>query len=117
MNIAQIENNLQQLLNTFKRESFIYDLLLAYGQPNATIKRIKDGGLNLSKIDGEIAWKKKRFFKADKGVDLHELIADLKDKKAFRHDPRFCGGYRHEAKCKKLDEYIKAIKIYKARDS
>ena len=90
MNIAQIENNLQQLVKTFKKESFIYDLLLAYGQPKATIKRIKDGGLNLSKVDGEIAWKKKLFFKAVKGVDLHELIADFTaDNKAVKHDPRF----------------------------
>lgn len=90
MNIAQIENNLQQLVKTFKKESFIYDLLLAYGQPKATIKRIKDGGLNLSKVDGEITWKKKLFFKAIKGVDLHELIADLtEDNKAVKHDPRF----------------------------
>lgn len=90
MNIAQIENNLQQLVKTFSKESFIYDLLLAYGQPKATIKRIKDGGLNLSKVDGEIAWKKKLFFKAVEGVDLHELIADLTaDNKAVKHDPRF----------------------------
>lgn len=90
MNIAQIENNLQQILKTFKKESFIYDLLFAYGQPKATIKRIKDGGLNLSKVDGEIAWKKKLFFKAVKDVDLHELIADLtEDNKAVKHDPRF----------------------------
>jgi hypothetical protein len=90
MNIAQIENNLQQLVKTFKKESFIYDLLLAYGQPKATIKRIKDGGLNLSKVDGEIAWKKKLFFKSVKGFDLHELIADLTaDNKAVKHDPRF----------------------------
>jgi hypothetical protein len=87
MNIAQIENNLQQLIKTFKKESFIYDLLLAYGQPKATIKRIKDGGLNLSKVDGEIAWKKKLFFKAVKDVDLHELIADLTaDNKAVKLD-------------------------------
>ncbi len=90
MNIAQIENNLQQLVKTFNKESFIYDLLLAYGQPKATIKRIKDGGLNLSKVDGEISWKKKLFFKAVKGEDLHELIANLTENgKPIKHDPRF----------------------------
>ncbi len=90
MNIALIENNLQQLVNTFEKESFIYDLLLAYGQPKATIKRIKDGGLNLSKVDGEIAWKKKLFYKAIEGEDLHEIIADLTaNNKAVKHDPRF----------------------------
>jgi hypothetical protein len=90
MNIAQIENNLQLLVKTFNKESFIYDLLLAYGQPKATIKRIKDGGLNLSKVDNEIAWKKKLFFKSINGVDLHELIANLKESGlAMKHDPRF----------------------------
>lgn len=90
MNITQIENNLQQLVKTFKKEGFIYDLLLAYGQPKAAIKRIKDGGMNLSKVDGEIAWKKKLFFKAVKDVDLHELITDIiANSKAIKHDPRF----------------------------
>lgn len=90
MNIAQIEKNLQQLVNTFNNESFVYDLLLAYGQPKATIQRIKVGGLNLSKVDGEIAWKKKLFFKAAQGIDLHELIAALPaDNKSLKHDPRF----------------------------
>lgn len=90
MNIAQIEENLQQLIKAFKKESFIYDLLLAYGQPKATIKRIKDGGLNLSKITGEISWKKKMFFKEVNGEDLHDLISDLtSDSKAVKHDPRF----------------------------
>ncbi|MCA6372260.1 MAG: class I SAM-dependent DNA methyltransferase [Cytophagales bacterium] len=90
MNIAQIDNNLRQLVKSFKNERFIYDLLLAYGQPKATIKRIKDGGLNLSKVEGEIVWKKKLFFKAVKGVDLHELFADItSDNKSIKHDPRF----------------------------
>jgi len=90
MNIAQIENNLQQLVKTFNKESFIYDLLLAYGQPKATIKRIKDGGLNLSKVAGEISWKKKMFFKEVNQDDLHDLISNLTgDNKAIKHDPRF----------------------------
>ncbi len=90
MNIAQIENNLQLLVKSFKKESFIYDLLLAYGQPKATIKRIKDGGLNLSKVEGEISWKKKLFYKSTNSVDLHELIANLKETNlAIKHDPRF----------------------------
>ena len=90
MNIAQIENNLQQLVKTFNNESFIYDLLSAYGTPNATIKRLKEGGLNLSKVEGEIAWKKKLFFKAVKGENLHELVDELTaDNKTIKHDPRF----------------------------
>jgi hypothetical protein len=43
MNISQIENNLQLLVNSFDEHTFIYGLLLAYGQPKASIKRLKDG--------------------------------------------------------------------------
>lgn len=90
MNIAQIENNLQQLLKSFNKDTFIYDLLLAYGFPKASITRLQKGGLNLSKVPDEIDWKKKLFFKAAQNEDLHELIENLKaDARAVKHDPRF----------------------------
>ena len=57
MNIAQIENNLQQLIKSFNKETFIYDLLLAYDTPKSTISRLQNGGLNLSNLEGEISWK------------------------------------------------------------
>jgi len=65
MNIAQIEKNLQKLMKSFDKDSFIYDLLLAYGLPKASITRLQKGNLNLSKNEGEIAWKKKLFFKEE----------------------------------------------------
>lgn len=90
MNIAQIEHNLQQLVQSFNKDSFIYDVLLAYGQPKASITRLQKGGLNLSAIPGEIAWKKKLFFKAATGEDLHNLIDDVAaNEKIIKHDPRF----------------------------
>lgn len=90
MNLAQIENNLQQLVQSFNKDSFIYDLLLAYGQPKASITRLQKGGLNLSKIPGEIAWKKKLFFKKVNGEDLHDLIDNAAvNERAIKHDPRF----------------------------
>ena len=90
MNIAQIENNLQLLVNSFDEDTFIYELLLAYGQPKASIKRLQEGGLNLSKNDGEILWKKKIFFKESSDSDLHDLIDDLRiDDSITKHSPRF----------------------------
>ena len=90
MNLAQIENNLQQLVQSFNKDTFIYDLLLAYGQPKASITRLQKGGLNLSKIPGEIAWKKKLFYKEVDGEDLHDLIDNVAvNEKAIKHDPRF----------------------------
>jgi len=90
MNIAQIENNLQQLIKSFKKETFIYDLLMAYDTPKSTITRLQKGGLNLSKIEGEIAWKKKLFFKSAFDEDPQNLF-DLvkKNDKADKHSPRF----------------------------
>jgi type II restriction/modification system DNA methylase subunit YeeA len=90
MNIAQIESNLQVLFNSFNEQTFIYDFLLAYGQPKASIKRLQEGGLNLSKNDGEILWKKKIFFKGSSESDLHDLIDDLRiEDRITKHSPRF----------------------------
>jgi type I restriction-modification system DNA methylase subunit len=91
MNLTQIEANLQQIISNFNKGTFVYDLLLAYGQPKATITRLQQGGLNLSKVEGEIAWKKKLFFKAVENEDLHELIDNIKTngKSLIKHDPRF----------------------------
>ena len=90
MNLTQIEDNLQQVILSFNKNTFIYDLLLAYGQPKASITRLQKGGLNLSKVEGEIAWKKKLFFKAVENEDLHLLIDTIKGNgKTIKHDPRF----------------------------
>ncbi len=90
MNIAQIENNLQQLIKSFKKKAFIYDLLLAYDTPKSTITRLQKGGLNLSKVEDEIAWKKKLFFKP--AIDENpQTLFDLvkKNDRANKHSPRF----------------------------
>jgi len=54
MNIAQIEENIQNLVNNFSAENFIYDLLLAYGIPKTTITLLKKGNHNLSKNENQI---------------------------------------------------------------
>lgn len=90
MNIAQIENNLQELLKSFDRDTFIYDLISAYGLPKSTITRLQRGGLNLSKLPDEVAWKKKLFFKSAVNEDIHELFSNIKvNARVNKHDPRF----------------------------
>lgn len=91
MNIAQIEANVQQLLANYTPDTFIYDLLLAYGTPKSSIVRLQQGGLNLSKNNGEIAWKKKLFYKTvAPEQDVHDVIERLKaDEHTAKHDPRF----------------------------
>ena len=83
MNIAQIENNLQNLIKNFSKDTFIFDLLLAYGLPKASITRLQNGNLNLSKVQGEVSWKKKVLFKPVENEDLHVAITKCKEETKF----------------------------------
>lgn len=87
MNIAQIEQNLQNLILNYTEENFIFEFLLAYGLPKASITRLQKGNLNLSKVEGEISWKKKVFFKPTRVKDLHILITQIKQNS--KQDQRF----------------------------
>jgi hypothetical protein len=88
MNVSQISQNVQDLI--IDKKTFLYDLISCFGTPKATIKRLKDGGLNLSKNEGEVLWKKKVFFKVSDSIDLHLLIDSIKtDSKVTSHSPRF----------------------------
>jgi len=92
MNSLQVEKNIQKLVKNFSRESFIFDLLLAYGTPKATVTLLQKGKRNLSKQEGQIILKKKLFFQEVEGKnkDLHSIIDDLqKDKNTIKHNPRF----------------------------
>lgn len=90
MNVTQIGQNVEELVKSINEVSFFYDFISCYGTPKATIKRLQDGGLNLSKNYGEILWKKKVFFKVSNSIDLHLLIDSIKsDPKVKGHSPRF----------------------------
>lgn len=91
MNSSQIEKNVEKIMENFSRDSFVFDLLLAYGTPKATVTLLQKGRRNLSKQEHQIILKKKLFFhEADIGKDLHLEIDTLqKDGKTMRHDPRF----------------------------
>lgn len=92
MNITQIENTVTGLLKKVDKNTFIYNLLLAYGKPKSNIKRLKDNNLNMSKNQGEVSWKKEVFFKTFEGQligadDLDEVLADAV--KTIKHNQRF----------------------------
>ena len=91
MNITQIESNIQSLVQGFNPDLFIYDLILAYGKPKASVARLQRGDLNLSKVAGEINWKKNLFFKAfTEGGNLTDLFkTTLANPATLRHSPRF----------------------------
>jgi type II restriction/modification system DNA methylase subunit YeeA len=87
MNITQIEQNLKDLIDSFDKDEFIYDLLLAYGRPKASITRLKSGNLNLSSAESEVSWKKQLFFKEEYSADLHLTVSELV--KTIKNDQRF----------------------------
>lgn len=87
MNVAQIENNLKLLVYSLDKETFIYNLLESYNIPKNTIARIQKGTYNLSKVPGEVSWKKKLYFKEELKNDLHLTISSLKDE--LKHNQRF----------------------------
>lgn len=90
MNTAHIESNLQQLIESFNKDSFIYDLLLAYGISKTSIARLKKGDFNLSKVEGEVLYKNKVFFKPEKTDKLLVTIEESsKDEQILKHNPRF----------------------------
>jgi hypothetical protein len=46
---AELENKRQKRIANFNKETFIYDLLLVYNLPKATITRLQKGTTHLSK--------------------------------------------------------------------
>jgi type I restriction-modification system DNA methylase subunit len=87
MNVSQIENNLKLLIYSLDKETFIYKLLESYYLPKATISRLQKGNMNLSKVPGEVSWKKKLFYKEELNKDLHLTISPLKNE--IKHNQRF----------------------------
>src|SRR5690606_435482 len=90
MNSHEIEQNVKNIVDNFSKENFIFDLLLAYGISKTSITRLKSGDFNLSKIEGEILYKKKVFFKTEESENLLNTIEDVaQDERITKHSPRF----------------------------
>lgn len=89
MTIIEIENNLNNLISNFNKETFIFDLLLAYGTPKSNIKRLIGSDHDKLDTNGELIFRKKLFFKVA-SKNLHSVIDELKtQKEVTKHSPRF----------------------------
>ena len=89
MTIIEIENSLNTLISNFNKETFIFDLLLAYGTPKSTIKRLIGSDHDKLTSHGELIVRKKLFFKVA-NENLHSMIDELKtQKEVTKHSPRF----------------------------
>jgi hypothetical protein len=93
MKIDDIGESVRQILLKLSKDEFLYDLLLAYGKPKASIKRLQQvgtGSYNLSKQQGTVLWKKQVHFTATTKKDLAAIIDDANEADAVeKYTPRF----------------------------
>ncbi len=90
MDTKEIEHNIQNIINNFSEDEFIYDFLLSYGVSKTSVTRLKKGDFNLSKNENEVLYKKKIFFKVVDEKELLTTIEDVsKDDQILKHKPRF----------------------------
>ena len=90
MNTKDIEHNIQSVFEHFSKDEFIYDLLIAYGISKTSVTRLKKGDFNLSKLEGEVLYKKKIFFKVETADQLLNSIDSIsKEERILKHQPRF----------------------------
>lgn len=90
MTISQIESNLYKLVENIPDDTFVFELLLAFGFPRATIKRLLHSEHNKLDESGELTLRKHLFFKVSAASELHATIDALaSEPKILRHTPRF----------------------------
>lgn len=90
--VFEIEANVEQVVEEHRINGatldFIYDFILAYGLPRASVTRLRKGDLNLSKRPGEICWKGKLLYKQLFKGELNVSMA-LETAKSVKHKERF----------------------------
>jgi len=90
--VFEIETNVERIVEEHRENGvtldFIYDFILAYGLPRASVTRLKKGDHNLSKRPGEICWKGKLLYKQLFKGELNVSMA-LETAKSIKHAERF----------------------------
>lgn len=90
MKSIEIKHNVKNLIDNLSRDEFVFDLLIAYGISKTSVTRLKKGDYNLSKVNNEILYKKKIFFKVEATEKLLSSIEDIsKEERILKQQPRF----------------------------
>ena len=90
MKSSEIKHNVQTLIDNFTKEEFVFDLLVAYGISKTSVTRLKKGDYNLSKVEGEVLYKKKIFFKVENTGKLLSSIDSVAKKELIPHEMFDC---------------------------
>lgn len=72
-----IEHSIRRIFENFSQDEFIFDFLVVYGISKTSVTRLKKGDFNLSKVQGEVLYKKKLLFKEEKSDKLLISIESL----------------------------------------
>lgn len=85
------QEQIETILKTLSpNPELIYDVLIAYGFPKATVTRVKSGDYNQSKEPGQIIWKKQLCYQEVlPGTSLSALLDMRASKAIMKHRPRF----------------------------
>jgi len=95
---TEIKHNVQNLIDNFSKDEFVFDLLVAYGISKTSVTRLKKGDYNLSKVEGELLYKKKIFFKVEASDKLLSSIEDVSnEERILKQDLSFS---RHQYQTK-----------------
>jgi len=89
MKLSEVVDNLRALSASLRRDTFIYDFLLALGTPKATIARLKSGDINLAKKAGCTLLKSKVYFESVRGNPEKALEASRTDRTIAKGKARF----------------------------
>lgn len=89
--MARTQEQIETILKTLSpNPELIYDVLIAYGFPKATVTRIKSGDYNQSKEPGQIIWKKQLCYQEVLPGTSLSALQDMRASKAImKHRPRF----------------------------
>lgn len=89
--MARTQEQIETILKTLSPNSeLIYEVLIAYGFPKATVTRIKNGDYNQSKEPGQIIWKKQLCYQEVLPGTSLSALQDMRASKAImKHRPRF----------------------------
>lgn len=89
--MARTQEQIETILKTLSpNPELIYDVLIAYGFPKATVTRIKNGDYNQSKEPGQIIWKKQLCYQEVLPGTSLSALQDMRASKAImKHRPRF----------------------------
>jgi hypothetical protein len=93
VDLGTVEENVESL-DVSEGFDLIFDLLLAYGLPRASIARLRQGSLNQSEAENEVLWKTKVYYRfvpgGESGSDLLDVIDDAaSETRIVKQRPRF----------------------------